>query len=282
MAQNFLDQVLTITGLKLSPATQKPTPPPIYRDEVINTHTNSSEISSVERYQQKKNASTGLTGTAKYLAKKQQKIAQEAAKLTTVDKYLAKKQRAIQEKNKAEAARLANMTGVEKYLFKLEANKKNLDKKTIVAKKIKKPSSVDEYVARQEPVDVTKEDVEVLTADADGQQENQTAPIRQETKEDDSQKRETEEPKDPVLKDESQQQVAIETIPEQAETRDIINLTDKTTQCQAATVRGSQCRRKSNLKTVEKTIDGKTYQFLICSQHDNDAFVAFKNFLQQD
>jgi len=39
-----------------------------------------------------------------------------------------------------------------------------------------------------------------------------------------------------------------------------VNLAEGATQCQATTVKGSQCRRKSNLIVVEKTVDELRYK----------------------
>jgi hypothetical protein len=47
---------------------------------------------------------------------------------------------------------------------------------------------------------------------------------------------------------------------------------DTATRCQAATAKGTQCTRTVNLTQVNRTIDGKEYQFTVCSQHASGNF----------
>ena len=144
MAKNFLDQALSLIGLK-SPNATDYYDPSMYRTEVSNSEV-ASNFSSVEQYQQKKNANyietKELSGVEKYLAAKQQPeqiITEDATvkELTGVAKYLATKQQ--------EQAALASMTGVAKYLFQLKNNKETPAKNTAPEKKRKnctrKPAS---------------------------------------------------------------------------------------------------------------------------------------------
>nr|WP_305908992.1 hypothetical protein [Methylomarinum sp. Ch1-1]MDP4521861.1 hypothetical protein [Methylomarinum sp. Ch1-1] len=62
----------------------------------------------------------------------------------------------------------------------------------------------------------------------------------------------------------------------------IIDLAEHAVRCQAATQKGSQCRRKSGLEVLEKTIDKQKYKFAVCSQHHNDAFTPFAQLLKND
>lgn len=236
MAQNFLDKLLTLTGLKL-PDTHNPAPS-IYRDDV-SLEKKYNALSGVERYQQQKNTQSELTGTAKYLAKKQ--ADKKIEKLTSVDKYLAKKQLVFQEKSSAES----KMTGVEKYLFQLDANKK-----MITVEKVK-PVVIEKIeIIKQSNIEVEPES----TNDAIIIEKNVSEKISIAV--DDSEK---------------EQKAAVE-----IETSEIINFAKGAVQCQATTIKGSQCRRKNNLIVVEKMVGKLRYKFAICRQHDNDAFTPFE------
>jgi len=263
MAQNFLDQILSLTGLKL-PDTNNPAPS-IYRDEV-SAEKKSNNLSGVEKYQRQKNTQSGLTGTAKYLAKKQQQADKKIEKLTGVDKYLAKKQQILQEKARAEAKIFSEMTGVEKYLFKLNANKKvtsNENIKVVAIEKTEtiKQSSVEKYLAKQKQTEaiVVTENIKEIEVEAELNEEAVNVPE-----------------KIPAVVDEDDFEAEQEAAVEIEETSEIINLAEGAIQCQAATVRGSQCRRKSNLIVVEKKVAEQRYKFTICRQHDNDTFTPFE------
>ncbi len=74
-----------------------------------------------------------------------------------------------------------------------------------------------------------------------------------------------------------------------AETKKIIKPTPEATivteavvvipQCQATTAKGSQCRRKANLKNIHKKLEEKNYDFRVCNQHNNDKFMPFAKFI---
>lgn len=49
-----------------------------------------------------------------------------------------------------------------------------------------------------------------------------------------------------------------------------------TGQCQAATVKGTQCRHTTGLTHIERTIDHKKTRFIVCMQHADDSFKLFK------
>lgn len=119
MAKNIIDQFLSFVGLNGSDYDSTP----IYLDE-CRTERSSDGLSSVERYQRRKNARlSNMTSVEKFLAKKQKEAETEAAKLakrTGVEQYLLKKQQRELEK----AEELANMTGVAKYLLNVEARRK--------------------------------------------------------------------------------------------------------------------------------------------------------------
>jgi hypothetical protein len=267
MATNFLDQVLSLTGLKL-PDTESYSSSSVHQDKA-HTGNESDERSSVERYQQKKNAKASLTGTARYLAKKQQQLEETAAKLTSVDKYLTKQQHQLQKKAKEEATVLANMTGVEKYLFKLSTT-------TIVAitqSATLKQSSVDKYLAKQKqqtPVGTVKNEAVKLVDKA-----NIEAVVAGDiTQNEPTAKREDELQQDTLTAD------AIAEL--EVTTEAVIDLVDEITRCQAATMKGTQCRRKTGLEALDTIVDDQAYKFSVCSQHHNDDFVPFAEFLQKN
>jgi hypothetical protein len=56
----------------------------------------------------------------------------------------------------------------------------------------------------------------------------------------------------------------------------------KATRCQAATSKGKQCSRTSNTTKIQRTINKKKYHFTVCSQHNNDSFKPFPDFVDND
>jgi hypothetical protein len=52
-----------------------------------------------------------------------------------------------------------------------------------------------------------------------------------------------------------------------------------TKRCQGGTAKGDQCKRTSNLKTIQRTINGKKYRLAACSQHNNDSFKPYNGFI---
>lgn len=270
MATNFLDQVLNLTGLKL-PDTESSSSPAIYKNDA-HTEKRSESLTGVDRYQQQKQTNASeLTGTAKYLAKKQQKFEEEAAKLSSVDQYLIKKEKQIQDKAKADAAVLAKMTGVEKYLSNLAAHKKTITDKIASKETIKaiKPSRVDEYLDKQKQtvaVIPAKEKLEPGFTTED-EADNETSVVEEQTA------------NETITPTKEASQSLVETT---ATAEAVINLADDAKQCQARTTKGSQCQRKTGLEAIEKRVDGHDYKFAVCGQHNNDAFVPFEGFLQKN
>lgn len=57
-------------------------------------------------------------------------------------------------------------------------------------------------------------------------------------------------------------------------TGSVIHLDDGK-QCQASTVRGSQCKHTTNLGHIQRTINKQKYQFTVCNQHHNETFKPF-------
>ncbi|WP_026223565.1 hypothetical protein [Methylosarcina fibrata] len=46
-------------------------------------------------------------------------------------------------------------------------------------------------------------------------------------------------------------------------------------QCQASTVKGTQCKHTTNLGHLQRTINKQKYQFTVCNQHHNETFKPF-------
>ena len=59
-----------------------------------------------------------------------------------------------------------------------------------------------------------------------------------------------------------------------------IDLTDDSKQCQASTTKGTRCKRTTTLENTTTTVDGKTYQLTVCSQHNNDKLKIFSELLK--
>lgn len=76
---------------------------------------------------------------------------------------------------------------------------------------------------------------------------------------------------------ETQQSKTIEAKTKVAEPaqEEIIDMSQKVEQCQAATAKGSRCTRTANLETIEVAVEGKLYRFKTCRQHNNDSFKPF-------
>ena len=63
-------------------------------------------------------------------------------------------------------------------------------------------------------------------------------------------------------------------------TPSIINLTSDGKQCQASTTKGTRCKRTTTLENITATVDGKTYQLTVCTQHNNDKLKIFSELLK--
>lgn len=294
MAKNFLEQILSLAGLKL-PDAKGHYAPSVYRDEPKKEEGAGSGLSGVERYLQKKIASsmpatTELTGVEKYLAEKQ-KIAEaeaavlakknEEAEMTRVEKYLAKKQQEDKDMAKVEAVVLADMTGVAKYLARLQTGRKTAQIKTEPAKKASAESltGVDKYLAKHKESAPVVQQPKVIEQVAE---ESKPAP-----------KAKAQEAKADVAVEASIQAKKVTAKAQGSETTGeekssakekpaskLIDLAENATQCQAATVKGTQCRRTTNLEVIHKTIHKQKYKFAVCSQHNNNQFTPFSELVE--
>jgi len=275
MAKSFMDQLFDLVGLKV-PDAHGHYSPSAYRDEQ-NTRELHKESSDAEKNQPAAQATAGLTGVAKYLANKypeeQKDVAQAeaagTAKLTGVAKYLAKLQQEEQEKAEAEAAALAKMTGVARYLAKLEGQIVTAPSE---AKTVAEPANtanltrVEKYLAKQQitPSDMPEPEAKAAPQAAEVKAPEQK-PVVEEKKAQPKQEAEKKPSPAPAAK----------------KTDKIIDLAENASQCQSITSKGTQCRRKTNLDTLEKTIDHQKYRFLACSQHHSEEFVPFAELLQE-
>lgn len=273
MAKSFIDQLFDLVGLT-TPSPQGQYSPSAYREEP------STKEPSMETGPGATQAATKITGVARYLAAKypeEQKGAEtdvtETAKLTGVAKYLAKKQQEEQEKAAAEAAALANMTGVARYLARLEENITTTPEpaKTEMAAVHADPvtlTGVDKYLAKQQSASSDLPQPEAVQQAAKAKATEQK-PVVEEQK--------------PVIEEKKAPEQAVEKqSPPAAKKQDkIINLAEDASQCQSTTSKGTQCRRKTNLETLEKTINNQKYRFIACSQHHSEEFVPFAELLQE-
>lgn len=56
---------------------------------------------------------------------------------------------------------------------------------------------------------------------------------------------------------------------------DWVDLAAGAKQCQASTLKGTQCRNTSGLERIQRTIEGKVYQFLACAHHIGESFKPY-------
>lgn len=59
----------------------------------------------------------------------------------------------------------------------------------------------------------------------------------------------------------------------------LIDLSADAKRCQGSTLKGTQCRNTSGLERIQRTIDGKDYQFAACAQHAGESFKPFRELL---
>ena len=59
-----------------------------------------------------------------------------------------------------------------------------------------------------------------------------------------------------------------------------IDLKDDSNQCQAATAKGTRCKRSSSLENATVSLNGKTYKLTVCSQHNNDSLQIFSDLIK--
>ncbi len=231
MAKNFLDKAFNVLGLK-SPNDSDYYDPSVYRAEVsISEAPKPSAPTKVELYQQKKNASSTeikeLSGVAKYLAEKQQptqetittEVAVAEKKLSGVAKYLASKQQ-------DEQLAFNDMTGVAKYLY-LKAGYKQIiaPKKPVTQIEItENPSRVDIYLAKKQGITLIPKAVTVKKNSS-----KEELKVMPKTKD--------------IMKASTPPKSEKAPKPKEITKKEIIDLSDGVTQCQAATVKQSQCSR---------------------------------------
>ncbi len=285
MAKGFFNQILSLAGLKLPDPNKDHDNPSIYRQEPQTSHAEPGQPSRVEQYLQKKTGAS-QTGVEKYLAKKskQQKTTTQhqdnEENLTGVARYLAKKQQSTASTNAQESTD-NNMTRVEKYLAQQQKKQSTAPHKTEVktepapAKPEKKEAvtGVDKYLNRKKttaPVVTPSKDLTPVTQEED----KQLIPAKTKTRKEE--KKGKPEPK------ETKTTTAPKPAAEKASSgSSLIDLAKDADQCQAATLKGTRCRRKSNLETITKTINKQKYRFAVCSQHHNSDFVPFEELIQK-
>lgn len=300
MAMNLLDQLLNLAGLKLPEAKDR-YDPSVYRQEVAKQDVISPPSSATETARAKKTGAKGkageeLTGVAKYMAKKQQQeqpepveeVQETAAEtkepgLTGVAKYLAKLDREAQERAEAEAAAIANMSGVERYLARLEG------------KKIPAPAAKPKAPEKKETVEKPLTRVERYLSEQTGATTAKTAtsaakPVPKEPKPAAPAVAKAEKPvvaakpsapAKPVEEKKSKPAATAvkEPVAKAAPAGKLIDLTGKFVQCHAVTSRGVQCKNKTGLVSLEKTINKQKYRFFACKLHDTDSFKPFPDLL---
>lgn len=274
MAKSLIEQLLNLTGLKLPDSTGH------YDPSVYRVERAPEPYSGVEKNLQSQNTNSAqsgkeLTGVEKYLAKiqpaeqeeNQSEVidpAQATQALTGVEKYLARMQQEEQEKAEAEAAALASMTGVERYLAKLEGKIKKIPDEAAPAKAVSTENltGVEKYLAQQKSAAPVKQQPKAL-------EEAFTEPKSKVTE------------VVPVVEKAEEPVAAVkeEPAPPAKAVSELIDLTENATQCQAATLKGTQCRRTTTLEVIEKTVNEQKYRFCACSQHNNDDFTPFSELL---
>ncbi len=295
MAKSFFAQILDLAGISLpDPNTQYDDPTKYRQTTATGSSTQpSSNLTRVEQYLQKKNPQPKMTRVEQYLAKKQ--AARETAaidetavttvepddsQLTGVARYLARKQAAQKTAEPQEkTAPSKPLTRVEKYL----AQKKTAPKKSQPAPAVKKTeasnktTAVDKYLSRKKsapaPVPAAKKEM-VETARPEDKQIIEVAETKApvtESKTKTAEKKPVEKAKAPVKKAGAPA----------SKKPAIIDYAENADQCQAATQKGTRCRRKSNLEVLTKTINKQKYRFAVCHQHNNSDFTPFEEFAPQ-
>ncbi len=227
MANNLLDRLLDITGLK---------------------PTNVSGSSSKD----------GLTGVARYLAKRAEAEAEKLAAeetLSSVEKYLRRKAETEQSQNAEEvtataapeAAAKPAATSVEKYLAGKGGSGASKPKAATAKPKPKPASRIEKYLQEK--------------AEAPKTAKSTAAPQKTASK-----------PKSSPVAKKAEPKKATPTSAR-------IDLSVDATQCQAGTARGGQCKRTKNLVKIQRTINKQKYTFLVCSQHHNESFKPYKGLI---
>ncbi len=297
MAMNFLDQLLNLAGLKLPEAKER-YDPSVYIQEEIKPSVANAEPTRSNKTAQQEQATSELTGVAKYMAKQKQQeqpqAAQETqsntdepktAQLSGVARYVAKLEQEAREKAEAEAAALANMSGVERYLAKLEGKNVAPPNQTPVTYTQKEvaPTRVERYLSSR----IEKESAKTVATPAKpAVKETKAAakPVVSEVKQPEpTTVSKQEPPAKPAEKKASKPSAPVKKEPEvkTAPSDKIIDLTVNGEQCHATTSRGKRCRRSTGLKVIERTVDGKRYRFYACPQHNNKDFQPSPEILEK-
>jgi|GEM_PF-940594 len=289
MAMNFLDQLLNLAGLKLPEAKERYDPSVYIQEDIkpaaTKPSTANAEPARINKTSQKEQATSALTGVAKYMAKQQPQAAQEAqpaeggpktAQLSGVARYVAKLEHEAREKAEAEAAALANMSGVERYLARLEGKTVAPLNQTPVnnTPKAVTPTRVERYLSSR----IENTSAKTIAAPAKpAAKETKTVakPVEHQAKQPEPTPASKQAPPaKPTEKKVSKPSAPVKKEPEvkKASSDKIIDLTVNGEQCHATTSRGKRCRRSTGLKVIERTIDGKKYRFYACPQHNNKDF----------
>lgn len=275
MAKNLFEQFISMFGDKL---------PGLHEEKEYPTYSrHSSGMTGVERYLARQTEAEqatpvlreGATSVEKYLAKKalaEQEAAAKKGPATSVDKYLAQQEAAEKETTAARQpatrveaylAKQADTTAqpttkVEKYLAEQAATEQES------AVKKEPATGVEKYLAGQESAgtektgtDETATRVAKYLADHGASSAKDAAVVE-----------EVVEQPEPAEDNAPQASGISEPSSETA------------TQCQAVTGKGTQCTRTVNLTQINRTIDGRDYQFTVCSQHDTQNFKPYSAFIE--
>jgi hypothetical protein len=257
MAKNLLEQFLSFASSKLAGPIAHEN---IYREE----------------------ESTELSGVAKYLAKQEAAAkAKEAASVpptaTGVEKYLARQALlSAGETSVAEAPEAAQqepLTGVAKYL----AGQGRTAKPAVKEEPAPAPepaTGVGRYMAGQSRAGTHGSEVAKVTASEPqkAKQPATKAAAAQPEKAKVAQQK-TAEPETTA----APASASVTSEPPAAASKSastVIHLDDGK-QCQASTVKGTQCKHTTHLGHIQRTINKQKYQFTVCNQHHNETFKPF-------
>lgn len=234
-------------------------------------------------YREESPESTALSGVAKYLAKQEAAAkAKEAASVpataTGVEKYLARQALLSAGGEPAaaapEAAQQEPLTGVAKYL----AGQGRVAKPVVKEEQAPAPepvTGVGRYLAGQSRAgthgtEVARETVsepKIATQPA-----AKTAAAQPEKAKVSYEKKAAEPEQEASQSEPASESSAASASAKPAST--VIHLDDGK-QCQASTVKGSQCKHTTNLGHIQRTINKQKYQFTVCNQHHNETFKPY-------
>ncbi|MGZ8214379.1 MAG: hypothetical protein ACXWTP_07750 [Methylosarcina sp.] len=256
MAKNLLEQFLSFASSKLAGPIAHEN---IYREE------ESTELSSVAKYLAKQEA-----------AEKAKEAASVPPTATGVEKYLARQ--ALLSAGEAsvaeapEAAQQEPLTGVAKYL----AGQGRAAKPAVKEEPAPAPepvTGVGRYLAGQSRAGTHGSEVAKVTASEPQkatQPATKTAAAQPEKVRVSQQKTAEPEIAAPASAPVSEPPAAAASKPASA----VIHLDDGK-QCQASTVKGTQCKHTTHLGHIQRTINKQKYQFTVCNQHHNETFKPF-------